>query len=1187
MASPIDSFFVKIEKLIEFQLVNGQTQEQKIKLKFAEGKALIDKLEEEDEEQHGYYKYRYYSTYASYLKVINKIDKAAKQEKLLEKYKKFGPERENIDKNESLLFVNAESDNQSSASGKNPLEESIREKLIKAQDILDETVIEPIKKAFEILHEAPKTFEDYQKIVNYVNTLLESLNVLIDEELVVLDQLNNEDNVQSNQSEIKQKIEKVLGRLIVLKDLKNSANNLTNQMVYSKADKKAVLFNNILFTEGGINKRYRELASCFHPDRTKYFNAPNGLHGNDQYLGAKLFRIILEIKEDLLRDLEKASESKGVLNFHEKNANEYFNIANDYRNTYKNNGNKLKILNKEEISEIPNTELRHLSISYELLAYREYRASCKVADATKELKKQIKLRESIALCLYIFDHLLEAQLYALLAIQLICWHSQYVSQKELVDAKKVFDKVRGEISQLNTDIKLKDDLSNSQALVKVMNEGISFLEKCNIQHSVDNDLRMISAELMFKPDRRIVSYQASQENILYSKVQYAMYKIAGALSLIGATATVALGKQGTMLLDEPKIREKLNEIIKVALDAYDKGNYQQFFDSLCKEYKKNTSLIKIKESNIIIPEDIIGSLLRHGFRSDGIAYLLNLIGEMLSSNKIKTPDNDRASDELRTMGKIAFKGVLYKKLVEKAKALDDQVHTLREDTLKSMAKSTWHKIIDFLLLKSYSELAKEYKDNAREMPFQSRLKEMRNIARLNLVIFDIINSDEEAPMRINKTVEEIRNSISYNYQFSSSTESCLEALEDFLWIMRGDVSKSLLIYSIEPAKKQCNEEHDRKYDQKYMEYLKDKLQKASNNNKRIDLHSKLADYFVKLAEEDKVDLLSSLRHWHNAKEHYSEIRVINPKINYDKAMEFIIEALKLNPQNILITKQKRHLDRIKEHCVENRVNRHNKKIYSVDNSLKNLHRYNEDDSVYKILSIDGGGVRSILPALWLSELEYHTHKPISQLFNMVVGTSTGGFIAAGLSMPREELSTLTNLVIPAVKVNKDYMQSYLFTCHNSTNTLFDALMATTAAPTFFPSYKIKDKGIFVDGGVKLNNPALTAYTEVFENRDIRKITVLSLGTGSYIPDPLRPDLYHCQLFWEKNLYNDECNVDNSMYSMLGNCYQRWQVLLDKPVSLDDCNNISYLLELGHQYIEELDASDENPLNVLVESFESG
>lgn len=49
-----------------------------------------------------------------------------------------------------------------------------------------------------------------------------------------------------------------------------------------------------------------------------------------------------------------------------------------------------------------------------------------------------------------------------------------------------------------------------------------------------------------------------------------------------------------------------------------------------------------------------------------------------------------------------------------------------------------------------------------------------------------------------------------------------------------------------------------------------------------------------------------------------------------------------------------------------------------------------------ILSVDGGGIRGIIPAIVLAEIEYRTKKPISQMFDLMVGTSTGGIIVAGL-----------------------------------------------------------------------------------------------------------------------------------------------------------------------------------------------
>lgn len=54
-----------------------------------------------------------------------------------------------------------------------------------------------------------------------------------------------------------------------------------------------------------------------------------------------------------------------------------------------------------------------------------------------------------------------------------------------------------------------------------------------------------------------------------------------------------------------------------------------------------------------------------------------------------------------------------------------------------------------------------------------------------------------------------------------------------------------------------------------------------------------------------------------------------------------------------------------------------------------------------ILSIDGGGIRGIIPARILGEIERKTGKPISSLFDLIAGTSTGGIIALGLAKPDE------------------------------------------------------------------------------------------------------------------------------------------------------------------------------------------
>lgn len=53
----------------------------------------------------------------------------------------------------------------------------------------------------------------------------------------------------------------------------------------------------------------------------------------------------------------------------------------------------------------------------------------------------------------------------------------------------------------------------------------------------------------------------------------------------------------------------------------------------------------------------------------------------------------------------------------------------------------------------------------------------------------------------------------------------------------------------------------------------------------------------------------------------------------------------------------------------------------------------------KILSIDGGGIRGLIPALVLKRIEGRTGKPISDLFDVIAGTSTGGILALGLTCP--------------------------------------------------------------------------------------------------------------------------------------------------------------------------------------------
>ena len=65
---------------------------------------------------------------------------------------------------------------------------------------------------------------------------------------------------------------------------------------------------------------------------------------------------------------------------------------------------------------------------------------------------------------------------------------------------------------------------------------------------------------------------------------------------------------------------------------------------------------------------------------------------------------------------------------------------------------------------------------------------------------------------------------------------------------------------------------------------------------------------------------------------------------------------------------------------------------------------------YTALSIDGGGIRGLIPIKFLSKIEDKTKKPICELFDYIGGTSTGGLLTLGLTVPdpRNKMKPLYN-----------------------------------------------------------------------------------------------------------------------------------------------------------------------------------
>ena len=52
----------------------------------------------------------------------------------------------------------------------------------------------------------------------------------------------------------------------------------------------------------------------------------------------------------------------------------------------------------------------------------------------------------------------------------------------------------------------------------------------------------------------------------------------------------------------------------------------------------------------------------------------------------------------------------------------------------------------------------------------------------------------------------------------------------------------------------------------------------------------------------------------------------------------------------------------------------------------------------RILTIDGGGIKGVFPAAFLTTLEQRLACPVADYFDLIAGTSTGGIIAIGLGL---------------------------------------------------------------------------------------------------------------------------------------------------------------------------------------------
>ena len=229
--------------------------------------------------------------------------------------------------------------------------------------------------------------------------------------------------------------------------------------------------------------------------------------------------------------------------------------------------------------------------------------------------------------------------------------------------------------------------------------------------------------------------------------------------------------------------------------------------------------------------------------------------------------------------------------------------------------------------------------------------------------------------------------------------------------------------------------------------------------------------------------------------------------------------------------------------------------------------------MYNIFSLNGGGIRGVVEIVILERLLRYAPTLLDEV-DLIAGTSTGGIIALGLAAgvelsvmrdlycsrgeaifrPYQQVhlgllapkytnaglkdllasifgerklgSLKKNVCIPAFDLRKQKGEGWgVKVFHNfpgfdsdADEAIVDVALATSAAPTYFPSHRG-----YIDGGVAVNNPAMAAVALTQDPRirwtppQLGELCVLSLGCGATLQYVDGEDLHWGKAQWATKL----------------------------------------------------------------------
>ncbi len=288
-----------------------------------------------------------------------------------------------------------------------------------------------------------------------------------------------------------------------------------------------------------------------------------------------------------------------------------------------------------------------------------------------------------------------------------------------------------------------------------------------------------------------------------------------------------------------------------------------------------------------------------------------------------------------------------------------------------------------------------------------------------------------------------------------------------------------------------------------------------------------------------------------------------------------------------------------------------------------------------LLSIDGGGIRGIIPLCALIELERQTGKSARESISFVAGTSTGAIIAAGLArgIPAEQMLDLYQTLGPKI-FRKDVLgwifslgsfkyrsrplydllaervghcalnqleidllitakrvsdgRPFYFVRDNEVNDqvtgqldLVDCVTASAAAPTYFEPWEVPGVGPCVDGGVGIaGNPVYQMCVEAFYYTPPGAYTpaeciVVSLGTGVY-DARFSPNNLVAWANWvvgELLMSPAEQQTELVLRHFETAGAYRINPSLPRDIGLDGINDIAELIQIGRQAAAQINWAD--------------